>query len=130
MRRVNIVPVIILSAIILSITRAACSAETAEDTKRFYEKVVKMQPGNGNAHFDLANAYLSEKRYEDALAHYEKAGHIGLAASRMGSYYFNIAVCYAGLGKMDDAVRSLEKCLKIDPGNSETKSLLAIYKNK
>ena len=129
MRRINIIRVIVLS-VIISFARAAYSAETAADTKRFYEKVVKMQPGNANAHFDLGNAYLAEKRYEEALVHYEKAGHIGLAASRMSSYYFNIAVCYAGLGRMDDAVRSLEKCLKIDPGNSEAKSLLALYKNK
>ena len=106
------------------------SAENAEDTKRFYEKVVQIQPSNGNAHFDLGNVYLREKRYDDALAQYIKAGKLGLAAIRMDSYYFNMAVCYSGLGRMDDAIRSLEKCVKANPKNREAKDLLNIYKNQ
>ena len=107
---------------------AAQAAENAEDSKKFYEKVVQMQPGNANAHFDLGNVYLREKRYDDALIQYQKVGKTGLAALRMDNYYFNLAVCYAGLGRMPDAVRSLEKCIKVNPRNQEAIDLLDIYK--
>jgi tetratricopeptide (TPR) repeat protein len=107
---------------------SASAAENAADTKKFYEKVVAMQPANGNAHFDLGNAYLLEKRYDDAFSQYEKAGKLGLAASRMDSYYFNLSVCYAGLGKMNEAVRSLEECIKVNPKNQEARDLLILYR--
>lgn len=130
MRYTKIVTAVILGAAIINTVNICNAAETAEDTKRFYEKVVRMQPANGNAHFDLANAYLSEKRYEEALAHYEKAEKFGLAALRMSSFYFNISICYAGLGRTEDAVRALEKCVSIDPENQSAKNLLEIYKTK
>ena len=114
--------------LILFYTTTAYAAESAGDSKRFYEKVVQMQPGNANAHFDLGNVYLRDKRYDDALIHYEKAGKLGLAALRMDNYYFNLAVCYAGLNRMDDAVISLEKCIKVNPKNQEARDLLNIYK--
>jgi len=116
--------------LILFFTVSVLAAEDAGQTARFYERVVRMQPGNPNAQFDLGNIYLSEKRYDDALAHYEKVNKTGLAAARMDSYYFNRSVCYAGLGRMSDAVRSLEECLKINPGYQEARDLLEIYKDK
>ena len=116
--------------LLLFFATAAHAAESAGDSKRFYEKVVQMQPGNANAHFDLGNVYLREKRYDDALIHYEKAGKLGLAALRMDNYYFNLAVCYEGLGRMNDAVRSLEECIKVNPMNQEAKDLLKIYKDQ
>ena len=115
---------------ILFFTAAAQCAENPEDAKLFYEKVVRTQPGNENAQFDLGNVYLMEKRYEEALSHYEKAGESGLAASRMDSYYFNLSVCYAGLGRVDDAVRSLEECIKVNPDNQEARDLLDIYRSR
>ena len=116
--------------ILFGMTIAVQAAENAEDSKRFYEKVVQMQPGNANAHFDLGNVYLREKRYDDALIHYEKAGSLGLAALRMDNYYFNLSVCYAGLNRMDDAVKSLEKCIKANPKHQEARDLLSIYKSQ
>jgi len=106
------------------------AAENAADSKKFYEAAVKAQPGNANAHFDLGNVYLMEKRYEDALIHYEKAGRLGLASSRMDSYYFNLSVCYAGLDRMDDAVKSLEECIRINPRHEEARNLLEAYRYK
>ena len=117
-------------AIMLLYTTAAQCAENAENAKFFYEKVVQTQPDNKNAQFDLGNVYLMEKRYEDALSRYEKVGKSGLAALRMGSYYFNLSVCYAGLGRMEEAVISLEACIKLNPGNQEARELLDIYKSK
>ena len=120
----------VLVAIMLFLAVNVQCAENAEDSKKFYEKVVQMQPNNANAHFDLGNVYLREKKYEDALIHYEKAGSLGLAALRMDNYYFNLSVCYAGLGRMDDAVKSLENCVKANPKNQEAIDLLKKYKDQ
>ena len=120
---------VVIAIMIFFAVNAQC-AENAEDSKKFYEKVVRIQPGNANAHFDLGNVYLREKRYDDALIQYQKAGKAGLAALRMDSYYFNLSVCYAGLNRMDDAVRSLEKCIKVNPRHQEARDLLNIYKGQ
>ena len=115
----------------VEIMAVAQGADDAGEARIFYEKVVKAQPANANAHFDLGNVYLQEKRYSDALGQYEKVGKpVALAASRMDSYYFNKAICYAGLDRMADAMRSLEDCLKVNPKNQEAESLLKIYKEK
>ena len=127
---IKVIPAVLLSIAVINTMNVSQAAETAEDTKRFYEKVVRIEPGNANAHFDLGNAYLLEKRYDDALGHYEKAEKLGLAALRISSYYFNISICYAGLGRMEDAVSSLEKCISINPDNQEAKNLLDIYKRQ
>lgn len=108
----------------------AFAAENAADSKRFYEAAVKAQPRNANAHYDLGNVYFMEGRYADALTRYLEAGKLGLAAARMGNYYFNVSVCYAKLGNMSDAVRSIESCLKVEPDHENAKELLNIYKNK
>lgn len=126
--KIGTVPIFLVVMLLLITT--AYASENSESAQRFYEGVVRAQPENANAHFDLGNVYLTEKRYADALAHYRKAGHVGLAASRMDSYYFNLAVCHEGLGNMDDAVKALEECLKINPRKEGAKDLLAIYKSK
>ena len=90
---------------------------------------MRAQPKNPNAHYDLGNVYFMEGRYEDALANYLEAGSLGLAAVRMCNYYFNVSVCYAKLGNMDEAIRSVEACLKIEPDRQSAKDLLDIYKN-
>ena len=109
----------------------AYATENAADSKKFYEAAVKAQPKNANAHFDLGNVYLREKRYDEALLHYEKARSLGgLAVSRMDNYYFNLSVCYTGLGRMDDAVKSLEECIKVNPRHQEARDLLNIYKGQ
>lgn len=115
---------------ILVITSAAYAVENAEETKRFYEAVVRAQPQNPNAHYDLANVYLAEGRYAEALEHYCEANRIGLAASRMENYYFNSSVCYSKVGKMDEAIDSMEACLKVNPEHNGAKELLALYKDK
>jgi len=115
---------------ILFFTAGAYAAENAVDSKRFYEAAVKAQPKNANAHYDLGNVYFLEERYADALTHYLEAGKLGIAAARMSNYYFNVSVCYAKLGNVDEAVKSVEACLKIDPDRKSAKDLLAIYKSK
>ena len=125
----NYIKVCILSMTLL-IPAIVSAIESNADAKQFYESVVRAQPGNANAQFDLANVYLVDKRYDDALGHYERAGRLGLAAARMDSYYFNLSVCYAGLGNMENAVKSLERCIKVNPGNQEAKNLLEIYRAK
>ena len=119
-----------LFVLALFLTATAYAIENAEEAKRFYEAVVRAQPQNANAHYDLANVYLAEGRYAEALEHYGTANKFGLAASRMENYYFNSSVCYSKVGKMAEAIESIEACLKINPENNGAKELLAIYKGR
>ena len=121
---------ICIVALMLLFAVRAYAAENAADSKKFYEAAVKAQPKNANAHYDLGNVYFMEERYADALANYLDAGSLGLAAVRMGNYYFNVSVCYAKLGDMDEAIRYVEACLKIEPDRKSAKDLLAIYKSQ
>ena len=116
-------------AMTVLVIQNALAAENATDSKKFYEAAVKAQPKNANAHYDLGNVYFMEERYADALANYLEAGSLGLAAVRMGNYYFNVSVCYFKLGKTEEAIRSVEACLKIDPGRKSARDMLAVYES-
>jgi len=128
--RAIVLVTVFLAAGFTGIASGANSAGDGPGAKKFYEAVVKAQPKNANAHYDLANAYLVEGRYAEALEHYEEANRLGLAASRMGNYYFNASVCCSKIGKIDEAIGYIEACLEVDPDHSGARALLAIYKSK
>jgi len=97
------------------------------EAEKIFNKILAVEPENANAHFDLGNTYLVQKKYNKALNHYKKANRLGLDGG-MDSYYFNLSLCYAGLGNNKEAIRCLEKCLELNPDYQGAKSVLEMVK--
>jgi tetratricopeptide (TPR) repeat protein len=72
-----------------------------------YGKIVKNEPQNGGAWYQLAMAQFSLKRYEQAIAPFEKAVEISKSPVAM----YNLACAYARLNRKEKAFEWLEKSL-------------------
>ena len=60
------------------------------EAEKIFNKILAVEPENSNAHFDLGNTYLVQKKYNKALNHYKEANRLGLDGG-MDSYYFNFS---------------------------------------
>jgi tetratricopeptide (TPR) repeat protein len=72
-----------------------------------YAEIVKNEPQNGGAWYQLAMAQFSLKRYEQAIASFEKAVEISKSPTAM----YNLACAYARLNRKEKAFEWLEKSL-------------------
>lgn len=97
------------------------------EAEKIFNKILAVEPENANAHFDLGNTYLAQKKYSKALNHYKEANRLGLDGG-MDSYYFNLSLCYAGLGNNKEAMKCLEKCLKLNSNYQGAKDMLEMVK--
>lgn len=97
------------------------------EAETIFKRILTVEPENANAHFDLGNTYLIQKKYNEALNHYKEAKTLGLDGG-MDSYYFNLSLCYVGLGNNKEAIVYLEKCISLNPAYPDIKSLLELIK--
>ncbi|MBD3420352.1 MAG: tetratricopeptide repeat protein [Chitinivibrionales bacterium] len=87
-----------------------------------FKKVVARDPGNFEARFNLAFAYLYWGRYADALAELKQAAAID---PRNSNIYANMGVAYEQLGQNRKAIEALSQAVNLDPGNVDARLNLA-----
>jgi len=69
--------------------------------------------------FEKAEAHFAARRYADALPEYEFV--IG-ARERWKEPYYKLARCHEAMGKEDQAVKFLERLLRVDPSDGAAKT--------
>lgn len=72
-----------------------------------FERAAAINPVDGSVWKGLADAQYGAKSYAKAIENYEKAGTLGADYKFVAPY--NIACCYALMGKREKALNSLEK---------------------
>ncbi|CAK0818956.1 unnamed protein product [Prorocentrum cordatum] len=72
-----------------------------------------MASEEAEAHKEKGNAAFKEKKFDEAVKHYNKA--INLDPSN-AAYYSNRSGAWSSKGSHDSALNDAEKCLQIDPG--------------
>jgi tetratricopeptide (TPR) repeat protein len=93
-------------------------AQNAEDendlatAERLYRRVMKLDPAEPAAPFNLANMMRSTDRIVEAEALYRKACE---ADSNFAMAWYNLADVLDDQGRTDDALASLERAIKADP---------------
>ena len=93
-------------------------AQEASQTKQWtkaaslWEEVTKENPVTGDFWLQLAMARQNKQDYLGAIAAYEKAMSLGVNGLR-SSIPYEVARCYAGLGKRDIALNWFEKAMKL-----------------
>jgi|SRR5579871_290818 len=76
------------------------------------------EPGDverGKAHYQAGASYYQEARYEDALREFSEAYRL----SKKPPLLFNVSLCQERLGRLDDAIASLERYLAEDPNTPD-----------
>jgi tetratricopeptide (TPR) repeat protein len=86
------------------------------------EKKLEQDPNNTGYLHDLAKAYISEKRFDEALHNISKAIFLD---STQASFFLTMADLSFAANRSYNAKQSLEKALQLDPGNVEAMLRLA-----
>jgi len=77
-----------------------------------FKRIIKLDPENYKAHYNLGIAYFNLERFEEALNSYKTA--ISIKPDYKHGYY-NIGLLYETTESLEDAIRAYEKALEIDP---------------
>lgn len=104
----------------------AQSAEEADDTttaERLYRRVMKMDPADPAAPFNLANLLRSNGRIVEAEAGYREATQ---ADPSFAEAWYNLADVLDEQGRTSDAVPCLERAVEADPAYADAMFNLAL----
>lgn len=103
----------------LSEARAKNTSKQWNEAARLWEKVVQLNPVNGEYWYQLAEARYKAQDYRNSITAYEQAFKlgVGLPASRVR----DVARCQLMLGEKDQALNSLERAfaLGLSPARSD-----------
>jgi tetratricopeptide (TPR) repeat protein len=90
-----------------------------------YRKLVSRDPSNFEGQFNLAFAYLSLDRRDDALREFKKAGGLN---PRSAEVWCNIGIIHQRMGKNGNAIDAFTKAVQLDPANLEARlNLASVY---
>ena len=82
-----------------------------------YQKLLALNPENGDAHSGLGNTYSAMGKFSDAEAECDKSATANPAGA--SKCYYNVGVYANNQGKMDDAAAAFKKATQLDPTNAE-----------
>ncbi len=93
-----------------------------------FRKVIARDPGNFEAQFNLAFAYLNWGRNSNAVKEFKKALNIN---PRSADVWSNLAYAYENLGQSDKALNALYRAVENNPRNIQARiNLATMYANK
>ena len=81
-----------------------------EKSINFYEKTIKLDPTNYNAHSNLGHVYKELKKYNKSLYYYKKA--VELEPNLIAAHY-NLGLIFNVLRKYSEAISSYKKALEV-----------------
>jgi len=89
---------------------------------KHFNKAIRINPNNAEAHYNLGNVYLSQNRLAMAAGEYKKAIQ---ARPNYVKAYGNLAVTLAQMGAIDEAINCLRHIVVLEPNNPDTHFNLA-----
>ncbi|ARA94733.1 hypothetical protein AWN76_017275 [Rhodothermaceae bacterium RA] len=92
------------------------------DAIRPLQVALHLGPGNPDVHVLLANVYMSQRRPQDALPHYQAAVQQNPA---MTDAWINLGICRARLGDPEGARQAWTKALDLAPNHPQIRQYLA-----
>ena len=81
---------------------------------REYREAVRLNPGMGQAHNNLASLLEGTGQYDEALVHYREALRLKPGAWQA---YANLAACLARLGRVEEAAAPYDYARRLAPGD-------------
>ncbi len=78
----------------------------------FLQKSIMMKPEFDKAHYNLANIYLNQKKYNMAVKEYKLAIKY---KKDFAYYHYNLGCAYLGLKEYKEAKSAFEKAVKLKP---------------
>jgi len=97
------------------------------DAQDYYYKVLKIDPNNLQAHYNLGLIFNKLEEYQKAINHYEKVIKIN---PKLAMTYNNLGVIFYELEKYHNAISYLEKGISIDPYYADAYNNLGLIFDK
>src|SRR5690242_16566920 len=111
-RKVNLQTVSVGSVDHFAIAQENHRAHHYEQAISEYQEVLKTDPQNFYAHYNLALIYSEQSRLADSLAEFNEAKKLN---PDMPDLYLNLGLLYHKFNLLDDAVREYSTILRINP---------------
>ncbi len=97
----------------------ACKMEMVGDYQaalNLYQEVIRLDPANDAAYFNIAQILYGRKQYVDALAYAQQAVRLD---PQNGWYLGLLGTLYGGIGKFKEAQKIYEQLVQLQPLNPE-----------
>ena len=86
-----------------------------------YREALRLEPGNGQAHYALGSALLEQRQFPAAAAEFREA----LATMRSSAEaHNNLGVALASMGAIDQALENFRRAVELDPAFVEARQNL------
>ncbi len=82
----------------------------------FLQKSIMLKPDFDKAHYNLANIYLNQGKYNSAINEYKSALKY---KKDFPYYYYNLGCAYLGIKDYKEAKNAFEKAIKLKPDNAD-----------
>ena len=99
-----------------------------EKASNIYKKILKQDPNNFDANFNLGTIFAKNNKLEKSLELLEKAAIIN---PNLEKIFNNLGLIYLNLGNTDEALKNTKKAIQLNPESSIAYNHLGlIYSNK
>lgn len=88
------------------------TATTTDDAKREFDEELRIDPANASAEYALGEIARQAQQWEEAIEHYSRAAKLD---EGFGEAFLGLGMALNATGKFADAVRPLEKYVKMQP---------------
>lgn len=108
-----------------NLAQIAASVGNSDYAIRFYEQMLEIQPRDAYAHAQVGSFYLKKGDIERAYEHLSRARELDV---NLPSIHYNLGLIFEYLGQRDDAKKSFEEALRLDPTDEQAKEKLSHFK--
>ncbi len=91
-----------------------------------YKKAIATLPNQPETEYNLANAMMQQKRYKEAMKHYDFLAKNAKNKSLKAKSFHNLGNAFMGLNDFANAVEAYKNSLRINPIDEETRYNLAL----
>ena len=86
------------------------------DTITLFEHALKVAPENDIPHINLGLEFASQRKFDQALSHYNRALQLNPKYSKT---YSNLGIALKMMGRLDDAITNYRRAIELEPGYTE-----------
>lgn len=105
-------------------------ADNYAEAEVSYRKAVEKNPRNAQAHYNLGNALLGQRKDSAAVVQFENAAKQETNAMRKAQSYHNIGVICQGQKQYAQAIEAYKEALRNNPTDDETRYNLELCKRQ
>lgn len=101
-------------------------AQKFTEAQKFYEQGVADNSDSYSANFNLGNSLFRQKKYKEALEHYQKAATLTKEKKEIASAFHNVGNALMEEKNYEKSVEAYKNSLKANPKDDDTRYNLAV----